>query len=114
MPTFPALGARMPVVAFLAAIGEWRSGNCWVYPRLKCLIYRPFGSFHKRLFVLASETFYDFVFCFLPRLPLIPAQRRIALFLPLGCSCFSMQSASMNLCMGAIDPFGWDWPSVFF
>jgi len=26
--------ARMPVVAFLAAIGEWRSGNCWVYPRL--------------------------------------------------------------------------------
>jgi len=24
----------MPVVAFLAAIGERRSGNCWVYPRL--------------------------------------------------------------------------------
>jgi hypothetical protein len=82
---------------------------------LEMLDISPFReSFHKRLFVLASETFYDFVFCFLPRLPLIPAQRCIALFLPLSCSCFSTQSASMNLCMGATDPFGWDWPSVFF
>jgi hypothetical protein len=39
---------------------------------------------------LAGEAFYDFAFCFLPRLPLFPAQRRNAFSLPLSCSCFSM------------------------
>src|SRR5258708_38338092 len=71
-------------------------------------------SFHKRFFVLAGEAFYDFAFCFLPRLPLFPAQRCIAFFLPSTCSCFSMPSASRYLCIGATEPFGWDWPRVFF
>jgi hypothetical protein len=72
-------------------------------------IILPFReSFHKSLFVPVGEAFYNFAFCFLPRLPLFPAQRWIALFLPLSCSCFSMPSASRYLCIGATDPSGWD------
>src|SRR6266478_2577575 len=68
---------------------------------------------HKSLFVLAGETFPGFSLCFLVVLPLLPAQRCIAFFLPLSCICFSMPSASRYLCIGATDTSGWDWPSVF-
>ncbi len=67
---------------------------------------------HKSLFVLACETFPGLPLCFLV-LPLLPAHRRIALFLPLSCICFSMPSASRYLCIGATEPSGWDWPRVF-
>ena len=39
-------------------------------------------------------SFYDFVFCFLPWLPLFPVHRCIAVFLLSNCSCFSMPFAS--------------------
>lgn len=41
----------------------------------------------------AREAFYDFAFCFLPRLPLFPGQCRVALFLSSDCGCFSMPLA---------------------
>src|SRR5438552_15140908 len=69
---------------------------------------------HKSLFVLAGEPFLGFPLCFLLVLPLLPAQRWIALFLPLSCTCFSMPAASRYLLFGATDPSGWDWPRVFF
>ena len=68
---------------------------------------------HKSLFVLACETFPGLLLSFLV-LPLLPAHRCIALFLPLSCICFSMPSASRYLCIGATDLAGWDWPNVFF
>src|SRR6266478_1076742 len=68
---------------------------------------------HKSLFVLACETFPGLPLCFLV-LPLLSAHRSIALFLPLSCICFSMPSASRYLCIGATEPSGWGWPSVFF
>src|SRR6266481_449044 len=69
---------------------------------------------HKSFFVLAGEAFPGFPLCCLVVLPLLPAQRWIALFLPLSCISFSIPSASRYLCIGATDPFGWEWPSVFF
>src|ERR1700675_1858902 len=39
-------------------------------------------------------SFYAFVFCFLPWLPLFPVHRCIAVFLLSNCSCFSMPFAS--------------------
>src|SRR6266446_1316062 len=98
---------------------RWKPSICFS-SRAPCMLLRIARIFavrrepNKSLFVLGGETFYGFPFCFLARLPLLPAQRRIALFLPLSCSCFSMPSASRYLCIGATDPSGWEWPSIFF
>ena len=61
-----------------------------------------------------QESCCDFAFPVLPLLTLFPAQRRVALFLPSSCSCFSMPLALRYLCTGATDPSGWGWSGVFF
>jgi hypothetical protein len=62
---------------------------------------------------IPQESCYDFAFCFLPRLPLFPAQCCDAFSLPLSCSCLLMSSAFRYLWTGAIGPSGWGWPCIF-
>jgi hypothetical protein len=71
------------------------------------------GRSRRSPVVGVGATFYDFAFCFLPRLPLFPAQRCVALFLLSSCSCLLMSLASRYLCIGANDPSDWDWPCIF-